>query len=133
MKLAQAAFRRKGVNDATLAKMQTLNLTGVDLNKDGVSELVGAFIIQGPAGVEHALFMIFEQQGEAYAAALTWHHHGEEADAQYRRLVDVLDIDGDGQSEIVVQGLYYESHDYMIYKKASGQWREVYKGGGGGC
>ncbi|MGB8506927.1 MAG: hypothetical protein WCD76_00845 [Pyrinomonadaceae bacterium] len=132
-KLAQSAFRQKNAKESTIAKMKTLNLTAVDLNKDGVSELVGAYLIEGQAGVEHALLMIFERKGETYAPVMTWHHFGSEADAEYRRLVDVLDLDGDGVSELVVQGLYYESHDYMIYKRQAGQWRVAYKGGGGGC
>ncbi|HVF55786.1 MAG TPA: hypothetical protein VM934_06525 [Pyrinomonadaceae bacterium] len=134
LKLAQSALRQKGVKDTLIAKMETINLTAVDLDRDKKAELVGAFIVNGAAGIEHALFMVFEPEGSDFRAALNWYYRTPgEAEVQYRRLVDVLDLDGDGVAEILTQGLYYESHNYMIYKKAGGQWRVVYEGGGGGC
>jgi hypothetical protein len=35
--------------------------------------------------------------------------------------------------EVVVEGTYYESNDYVVYKRERGRWRPVYQGGGGGC
>jgi hypothetical protein len=134
LKLAQSTLGQKGVKASLIAKMETVNLTAADLNGDGKAELIGAFIIKGAIGAEYALLMVFEPAGAGFRAAMTWYVHTTgEAEVQYRRLVDVLDLDGDGVAEILVQGLYYESHNYMIYKKAAGQWRVVYEGGGGGC
>ena len=50
-----------------------------------------------------------------------------------RRFVDQVDIDGDGVAEVIAGGSYYESNDYIIYKRQAGSWRPVYQGGGGGC
>jgi hypothetical protein len=44
-----------------------------------------------------------------------------------------VDFDGDGVGEVIAMGSYYESNDYVIYKRQQGRWRPVYKGGGGGC
>jgi len=33
----------------------------------------------------------------------------------------------------VGQHFYYESYDFVIYKKQKGQWQSIYRGGGGGC
>ena len=113
--------------------METNNLTAADLGGDGRAELIGSFIITGEFGVEDALLLIAEPGIDDLAVTLDWYHHGQEADSHYRRLVDVLDLDGDGTSEVIVQGIYYESHDYFIYKKQRGAWHAVYQGGGGGC
>ena len=104
-----------------------------DLDRDGKFELVGSFRSVGADYTNYALFMIFEPAGDQLKAALTWYHKGAEADAADRRFVDQLDLDGDGVSEVIAEGHYYESNDYFIYKKQRGQWRSVYQGGGGGC
>ena len=133
LELARAAFARNAVPAALVKKMETLNLTATDLDRDGRAELVGSFRVVGADYMNYALFMIFEPAGDKFKAALTWYHNGAEADAADRRLVDLLDLDGDGVSEVIAEGHYYESNDYFIYKKQRGQWRSVYQGGGGGC
>ena len=133
LELARAAFARNAVPAALVKKMETLNLTATDLDRDGRAELVGSFRVVGADYMNYALFMIFEPAGDKFKAALTWYHKGAEADAADRRLVDQLDLDGDGVSEVIAEGHYYESNDYFIYKKQRGQWRSVYQGGGGGC
>ena len=131
--LARKIFGEKRVPQRAIEKLEVDNLTAVDTDADGRHELVGSFVIMGQWGVEHAVFLVAEPKGAGLAPTLSWYHRGQEADAAARRLVDVLDLDGDGAAEIIAQGLYYESHDYMIYKKQRGAWREVYTGGGGGC
>jgi hypothetical protein len=133
LELARRAFGRNKVASARVEKMETNNLTAADLNGDGRAELIGSFIITGEFGVEDALLLIAEPGIDDFAVTLDWFHHGAEADSHYRRLVDVLDLDGDGTAEVIAQGIYYESHDYFIYKKQRGAWRVVYQGGGGGC
>lgn len=133
--LARAAFARNGATPALVKKMEVFNLTAADLDRDGRFELVGSFNIgaatQDPA--TQTLFMIFEPTGAGFRPALTWHHRGVEADYADRRFVDHADLDGDGVSEVIAEGHYYESNDYFIYKRQQGRWRMVYQGGGGGC
>ncbi len=131
--LARQVFKINRVAPARLNKMETNNLTAVDLDRDGRAELIGSFIIKGKYGVEAAVYLIAEPSGAKFISAMKWFARGEEADAQYRRLVDVLDLDADGTMEVLTQGIYYESHDFMIYKKQGRAWRVVYTGGGGGC
>jgi hypothetical protein len=133
LELARAAFARNGVQAALVKKMETLNLTASDLDRDEKAELIGSFRVVGPDYTNYALFIIFEPSGDKLKAALTWYHKGAEATAEDRRLVDILDLDADGLAEVIVEGHYYESNDYFIYKKQQGRWRSVYQGGGGGC
>jgi len=133
---ARAAFTRANVGPALLKKMEVVNLTAVDLDRDGKFELIGSFRVDRSGGQSaefNTLFVIFEPAGVGLKPALTWSHRGGEADYADRRLVDYVDLDGDGLSEVIAEGTYYESNDYFIYRKQQGRWRNVYQGGGGGC
>lgn len=134
LEVARALYAQKGVGTDLIKKMKTGNLTATDLERDGKFELIGNFEIEGGNYVEYNLFIIFEPAAAGkYKAAWTWYHKGGEADLQDRTLVDAVDLDGDGTAEVIAAGHYYESNDYVIYKRQAGKWRPIYKGGGGGC
>lgn len=140
---AQAAYANNKVGAALIKKMEVVNLTATDLDNDGTFELIGSFRINrttATAEDSYTLFMITspvtdytQQSAQTGKPALVWFNHGGEADYAERRFVDQLDIDGDGVAEVIAGGSYYESNDYIIYKKQAGTWRPVYQGGGGGC
>jgi hypothetical protein len=71
--------------------------------------------------------------GDSFKTAWEWFHQGTGDAYEDRQFVDQLDFDGDGVGEVIAAGGYYESNDYVIYKRQQGRWRPVYKGGGGGC
>lgn len=131
--LARKAFARRGVGPALVKKMEVINLTATDLDRDGREELIGSFKVEAPIFTTHALFIIYERSGASYRAALTWFNTGSEETYADRRFVDQIDIDDDGTAEVVAVARYYESLNYIIYKKVGGRWREVYEGGGSGC
>jgi hypothetical protein len=136
VELARAAYAKNGVSAAFIGKMEVANLTATDLDRDGREELIGSFVIEKKsetAGDAWTLFLIIEPEGNALKTAWEWFHHGFEGEYADRRYVDQVDLDGDGVGEVVVEGTYYESNDYVIYKKQQGRWRPVYQGGGGGC
>jgi hypothetical protein len=137
VELARAAYAKNGAPPALVSGMQVVNVTATDLDRDGRAELVGSFIVekkQGEATLDaYTLFLIMEPQGESFKTAWEWFHHGFEGEYADRHFVDQVDLDGDGVGEVVVEGTYYESNDYAVYKREQGRWRPVYKGGGGGC
>ncbi len=135
VELARAAYAKNGVGAALAAKMEVVNLTATDLDRDGKFELVGSFLVGQPdtAPVSYTLFLIMEPSGGDFKTAWEWFHKGSEDSYEDRHFVDQLDFDGDGVGEVIAMGTYYESNDYVIYKRQQGRWRPVYKGGGGGC
>ena len=136
VELARAAYAKNGVSASLAAKLEVLNLTATDLDRDGRFELVGSFLVkkEGAAPDNYTLFLIIEPAaGEALRTAWEWFHKGLEDAYEDRHFVDQLDFDGDGVGEVIAEGTYYESNDYVIYKRQQGRWRPVYKGGGGGC
>lgn len=140
---AREAYADNNVGAALVKRMEVVNLTATDLDGDGTFELVGSFRIDRKTAKgedSYTLFIISEPVAGPAAPgaptgrpALVWFHHGGEGEYADRRFVDQLDIDGDGVAEVVAGGDYYESNDYIIYKKSRGTWRAVYQGGGGGC
>jgi hypothetical protein len=134
LEVARAVYGQRGVGAALVNKMKTENLTATDLDRDGKFDLVGSFQIDAGNYLMHNLFVIFEPlAGGKYKAAWNWYHKGAEGEYEDRKLVDAVDLDGDGTAEVVAEGHYYESNDYVIYKRQAGVWKPIYKGGGGGC
>jgi hypothetical protein len=137
LELARAAYAKNGAPASLAGGMQVLNLTATDLDRDGKAELIGSFIVEKKTGEAasdaYTLFLIIEPQGDTHRTAWEWFHHGFEGEFAARYFVDQLDLDGDGVGEVVAEGTYYESNDYVVYKRQQGRWRPVYQGGGGGC
>jgi len=129
MKLMSDALKLKKVGASVIAKAQVNNITAIDLDGDGKAELIGSFALGQENLPAHGLFLIAEQQNGQYQSAVTWYFKGSEENSQQRRLIDVLDLDGDGVAEVFVKGSYYESTDFIIYKKVKGVWKSVYQGG----
>lgn len=134
LEVARTTYIQRKTPPALLKKMTTVNLTAVDLDRDGKFEMIGGFNIPGANMLAYNLFVIFEQTAAGkYRAAWNWYQKGSEETYEDRSLVDVIDLDGDGVAEVIAEGSYYESNDYVIYKRQAGTWRPIYKGGGGGC
>lgn len=134
LEVARTAYIQRKTPPALLKKMNTVNLTAVDLDRDGKFEMIGGFNIPGANMLAYNLFVIFEQSPAGkYRAAWNWFQKGSEESYEDRSLVDIVDLDGDGVAEVIAEGSYYESNDYVIYKRQAGTWRPIYKGGGGGC
>lgn len=134
LEVARTVYGTRGAGAALVKKMKTENLTATDLDRDGKFELIGSFQIDAGDYLMHNLFVIFEPLAEGkYKAAWNWYHKGAEGEYEDRKLVDAVDLDNDGTAEVVAEGHYYESNDYVIYKRQAGVWKPVYKGGGGGC
>ena len=132
--VARRIYVQRRVSAALLKKMSTVNLTAIDLERDGKVELIGSFQIRSANYVSYDLFVIFEPAAAGnYKPALSWYNKGGEENYESRSLVDVIDLDGDHIAEVIAGSSYYESNDYVIYKRQAGTWRPIYNGGGGGC
>lgn len=130
LEIARALYRQRRVGAALVKTIKTVNLTAVDIERDGKFELIGTFQIDGANEAKHNLFIIFEPTAAGkYKAAWNWYENGYEN----TKLVDVVDLDGDGRAEVIAEGFEIENNVYVIYKWQSGSWRQVYKGGGGGA
>ena len=129
MALMTEAYRFRKLPILSIAKVQINNITAIDVDADGKAELMGSFEIHGRNYTTWALFLMAELKNGQYKSGLTWYHKGAEGTGEVRRLIDILDLDGDGVAEVFTMNGYYESSDFTIYKRVKGAWRSVYQGG----
>jgi hypothetical protein len=142
MPLVRAAFKEKGVPAALLPSLVTVNLTALDLDNDGKAELVGSFVARktGRGAARYALFLFAEPQGASYRTTVLQYDRFTNADIMsgadltvvengvyVERLVDALDLDGDGTLEVVTERDGLEGDGYSIHKKQGGKWDRVYE------
>ncbi len=136
--LARDIYRQRGVVASLVRRMETKNLTAIDLDVDGDVELVGSFTINRGKRARHLLFLIAERQGNGYKSALSNYNlltareiiEGGNINAVGdEMLVDHLDVNLDGASEVFTLITRLESVEYTIYGKQQGRWRRVYRFG----
>jgi hypothetical protein len=142
LELARAAFRQKGVAASLLPSIEVINLTAVDLDRDGKAELAGSFVASKRAGKQerYVLFLLAVPQGTSYRAAVSNYGKYTENDIMsgasinainegiyVERLVDHLDLDGDRVSELVTTATGLEGVSYLIYKRQRGGWAQAYE------
>jgi hypothetical protein len=89
VELARAAYAKNGVNASLVAKMEVVNLTATDLDRDGKFELIGSFLItkEGASPDSHTLFLIMEPTEGGFKTAWEWFHKGFEDAFEDRQFV----------------------------------------------
>lgn len=142
MPLVRAAYRQKGVPAALLSNLMTINLTALDLDNDGKSELIGSFVAKKLKGgaARYPLFLFAEPQGSSYRTTILQFERytakdimsgadltAIEGGVYLERLIDALDLDGDGSSEVITVRDGLEGDGYFIYKKQGAKWNQVYE------
>lgn len=148
LELARTAFKQKGVPASLLPTMSVLNLTAIDLDRDGKAELAGSFVVSKRTRKQerYVLFLLAAPSGTGYKPALSrYEKFGEEAimsgasinaineGVYVEKLVEHLDLDGDGTSELVTTAQGLEGVTYYIYKRQNGAWNNVYEFGNYRC
>lgn len=132
LNLAKNAFRRHRVGARLIGKMKVNNLTAIKVEDGEKSTLIGSFTIPEV----RQLFLIVERAGDGYKVAVANYEVSKE-DPVYQIgrevLVDHLDLDGDGVSEIITTVAGFDAYGYNIYKRQRGRWRSIYSSGGDAC
>ena len=115
-------------------KVDQVIVTRVDDTDDKL--LIGSLSLEA-LGAGHRIFLIARITGSGAIAELARYHKTTDlqdgTDMEDVRVVDQLDLDGDGTDEIVLEVTGYESEAFTIYKRTNAQWIKVHVGGQGGC
>lgn len=139
LKLAQRIYAENKAPKSATTKIRVTNATVFQgPNRSILVASFAANTINKESGydlsVTHAAFLVAEKFGDAsYGATFRWFHAGEEAQVETQDLVDILDVDGDGEPEVITQFGYYEAVEYHVYRKTKGKWVDSYKQFGAGC
>jgi hypothetical protein len=144
--MVREEFGRNDVDTSEVKELRYHNLTALDVDGDKRSELVGSFwVATGPTS-RALLFFIADRDK---AGKLRFAHSefrrvnedevmsGEIAsldDGIYHELLlDVLDIDGDGVSEIFTYVQAFEGSGFNVYKRREGNWEKIFEGSNYHC
>lgn len=138
--LVRAEFTKQGMAANAIKKMNYYNLTALDVDNDGKAEMVGSFWADSSAKEKNLLFFVAEKGaddkykfGYSDYAKVTPNDimSGDLKDMNEgygaELLIDVLDYDGDGTSEIFTIGKAFEGNNFHVYSRRDGKWTRVYE------
>ncbi|MGB7208076.1 MAG: hypothetical protein WBD27_05390 [Pyrinomonadaceae bacterium] len=134
-KLVRAEFTRQNVSAASLKQLRYHNLTAIDVDRDGKTELIGSYWVSQKPTERSTLFFIAKQNAEgSYSFELSEFKNytpdeimsGDPKDLDdgiYHELfLDYFDYNGDGVAEIFTTTQAFEGRNFSIYRRESGKW-----------
>lgn len=144
--LVREEFIKDGISADTVKNLKYHNLTALDVNSDGQAELVGSFWVEPTATDRQLLFFIAELgpdkkyrfgfvDSNKVAQADTMSQDIKDVDSgvYHERLLDVFDVDGDGDSEIFSYVMSFESAGFKVYKRKGNEWVAHFEGSNYHC
>lgn len=136
LQIVRNIYLGQGVPESALSHIEVLNLIQTEVDRSGERVLIGTFFVRSKEA-EYELFAVLAgPKGQLRTQFIRYNRVADvddQKDSEQETFVDQLDLDGDGADEIVTEVTYYESEDFRILKRFGSHWREVHKGGSGGC
>ena len=118
------------------------DIHATDMNGNGSPEylvtdaLVGEVVKRGDydPNIQYALALILEPTADGFKQLFShFPEPGIPDESHTYRFTDIIDLDGDGICEVIIQKRNYSSWDYILLKKKGDVWEQIYEGAGGGC
>ncbi len=144
--LVRAEFAKNQISASLLKTLRYHNLTALDLNSDGTAELVGSYWVETSAKTRALLFFIAEKSaGGKYEFGHSEFSSIKEDEVMsgdiknlddgvyHEVLLDVLDINGDGNAEVFTYVQSFEGAGFTVYSKKAGKWEMVFEGSNYHC
>jgi hypothetical protein len=125
---------REGLTATDRADLE-LTVSAFHTGATGRPTLVGSYSERGGGSGAHArhVFMLADAAGSGgYDASFV--HAAKDSVAEFRRLIDHVDLTGDGVDEIVLEGWLAGGDTFLVIMKYDGgRWSEVARGGTSWC
>lgn len=144
--LVRDRFTKDGIAADVVKNMKYHNLTALDINSDGQAEMVGSFWVEPSATDRQLLFFIAElgpdkkyrfgySDSDLVKQADTMSEDIKDVDTgvYHERLLDIFDIDGDGDSEIFSYVMSFEGAGFNVYKRKGDVWARHFEGSNYHC
>ena len=141
--LAKTVFASNGFTPLQLKKLQTENLTAIDVDGDNRAELVGTFRVHSPDPHNHPpryVFLIAEGEGANYQTSFSSYRDFSQSEIfniGEESLIDYVDLDRDGVAEIVTSYSNDRASGYHIYRRVAGdhnaKWKVIYEASNDFC
>ena len=125
---------REGLTATDRADLE-LTVSAFHTGATGKPTLAGSYSERGGGAGSHArhVFVLADSTGAGgYDASFV--HTARDSVPEFRRLIDHVDLTGDGVDEIVLEGWLAGSDTYLVVMKyEAGRWKEVARGGTNWC
>jgi hypothetical protein len=144
--LVREAFAKKAISEEVVKNLKYHNLTALDVNNDGQAEMVGSFWVEPSATEREVLFFIAElgadkkyrfgySESRRIKQEETMSEDIKDVDSgvYHERLLDIFDIDGDGDSEIFSYVMSFEGAGFNVYKRQGDGWINHFEGSNYHC
>ncbi len=144
--LVRAELVKEGVSASSAKTLKYQNLTALDVDDDGVAELVGSFWADTSATSRGLLFFIADKtDGGKYALGFSEFRDTKQADVMsgdikdvdsgvyHERLLDVFDYDDDGVAEVFTYVQSFEGAGFNAYRREGGKWVLAFEGSNYHC
>ncbi|MEO7673304.1 MAG: hypothetical protein ABIU09_04415 [Pyrinomonadaceae bacterium] len=131
-------------SNAKVLKYQ--NLTAVDVDSDGVAEMVGTFWAETSATSRALLFFIADKNSDGkYAFGFGQFQNMKQEDVMsgeissvdsgvyHERLLDIFDYDDDGVAEIFTYTQSFEGAGFSAYRREGRKWVQAFEGSNYHC
>ncbi|MGH9818841.1 MAG: hypothetical protein ACRD43_01630 [Pyrinomonadaceae bacterium] len=136
--LVRAEYAKHKVPASTYKQLHYHNLTAVDVDNDGVAELIGSYWV-APKTTERGLLFFIAEKGSNGKYAFNYSDYQSVTpdkvmsgnmkdldDGIYQTLLlDTFDYDGDGTAEIFTIGKAFEGNNYSVFKRTGGKWTKA--------
>lgn len=136
--LVRTEFSKQKVSTVALKNLHYYNLTALDIDGDGKAEFVGSYWVATKPDRRDLLFFIAEK-GSSDKYSFSYSDYaavgpdglmsGDVKDLDTMGgeiLLDVLDYDNDGVSEIFTIAKAFEGNNYHVYKRSGRKWTRVH-------
>ena len=145
-KLVKAEFAKQGNSAEIIETRDYHNLTALDVDGDGKIELVGSFWVKPDAKTRNTLFFIADKapSGKYQIGFGKYNAIKEESvmsgdittidgGIYHELLLDTLDINNDGISEIFTYTQSFEGAGFSAYRRLNGKWDSIFEGSNYHC
>lgn len=133
--VAARVGERGGLMGGARAELE-MNVGAMYTGVSAKPTLVASYMEKGAETDPNArhFFILADSAGADGAYVSTFLHSAKDSVPEFRRLIDHVDLTGDGVDEIVLEGWSAGSDSYLVVMKyVSGKWREIARGANSWC
>jgi hypothetical protein len=138
--IVRAEMRKQGNPASLLKNLRSHNLTALDFENDGTIEMVGSYWIEPNAKTRNMLFFIAEKNdaGDYVMSYGKYNSITEEnvmsgeiialdTGVYHELLLDIMDVNGDGVSEVFTYVQSFEGAGFNAYRRVDGKWNSFHE------
>jgi hypothetical protein len=139
-KLVRDELTKQKVPSDALKTLNYLNLTAIDFERNGNSDLVGSYWV-APKDTERALLYVVVEMDSSKNYKLTYSEFDDytqeevmsgnikdvDSGVYHNLLLDYVDINGDGIGEILNTAQAFEGRNFSVLKREGGIWNRIHE------